>query len=60
MQYKCSVCGEKVDGDLLAYIKHTETHIINHIKKDHPDWIEKNGLCPKCENFYRRQLEGEK
>ena len=60
MQYKCSVCGEKIDGGPLVFIKHTEIHIINHIKKDHPDWVEESGVCPKCENYYRQQLKGEK
>ncbi len=59
MEYKCSVCQEKVEGDLLLYINHTESHIIEHIKSKHPDWAEENGLCSKCEEYYRKQLKGE-
>ena len=58
VQYTCSVCGEKIDGGPSVFINHTETHIINSIKKDHPDWVEENGVCSKCENFYRQQLKG--
>jgi len=58
MEYQCSVCGQKVKGNALVYIKHTEGHIIEEIKVQHPDWEENSGLCPKCEAYYRNQLSG--
>ncbi len=42
--------------DLLVVISHTEEHIIDVVKKAHPDWIEKNGLCKRCYEYYKKQL----
>ena len=58
MDYKCSVCGQKVDGDLIVLTSHTETHIIDLVKHDHPDWAQKDGLCQKCLEYYRNEIEG--
>lgn len=57
MSYKCAVCGTEVD-DLTKFTQHTETHIVDVIKKKHPDWVEKNGLCRKCLDYYRKQIKG--
>lgn len=59
IEYKCSVCGEVLEHDLLVYMDHTEQHIVDEIKAKHPDWEEKNGLCKKCVEYYRSQIEGE-
>jgi len=58
VEYHCSVCSQKVKGDVLVYFDHTEVHIFEQIKLQHPDWEENSGLCPKCEEFYRNQLKG--
>ena len=57
-EYQCSVCGKKVKDDLLVYIGHTETHIIDEIKKYHPEWVQDDGLCAKCVDYYKGQLKG--
>ena len=59
MEYKCSVCGERVEGDLVVFTEHTENHIIDEIKLKHPDWTQDDGLCPKCADYFRAQLKGE-
>ncbi len=59
MVYICDVCNEKVTGDSLVFISHTERHIADIIQKQHPDWAEKNGVCPKCLEYYKRQLKGQ-
>ena len=58
MGYKCSVCEEEISNDLVVYINHTEKHIVDEIKAKHPDWIEKDGLCQKCVDYFKRQLKG--
>lgn len=58
MEYKCGICGEHMGRDLLVYINHTQQHIINEIQSKHPDWIEKNGVCNKCLEYYRGQMQG--
>jgi len=58
MDYLCSVCRQKVSGDMLVYVDHTEKHVIDLVKHDHPDWIEKDGICQKCVEYYRMELKG--
>ena len=59
MTYKCSVCGESVEDDLLVYINHTEKHIADEIQANHPDWAGEDGICNKCVEYYRKQMQGE-
>ena len=58
MEYKCSVCKEEVEGDLLIYVDHTEKHIVDEIKANHPQWAESDGMCKKCIDHYRNQMKG--
>ena len=58
MEYICDVCKAKVRGDSLVFIQHNEGHIVDLVKKKHPDWAEKNGLCLKCYEYYKDQLKG--
>ena len=58
MDYQCSVCDEKVKGGLLVYIDHTEKHIVDEIKAKHPEWAEKDGICPKCVDYFKEQMKG--
>lgn len=55
-EFKCPTCGTIIPRELLAIIAHTEQDIIEAIKKDHPDWAEKDGICRKCYTYYRAQL----
>ena len=58
MQYQCAACGTIMSGDLLVYVDHTEKHIVDLVKHDHPDWVEKDGLCQKCLEYYKAELHG--
>lgn len=57
MSYKCGVCGQDVEKDLLKFVEHTEGHIIEEIRSKHPDWAEEDGLCQKCLDYYKSQLK---
>ncbi len=59
MEYKCSVCGDQVEGDLVVFTEHTEKHIIDEIKSTHPEWAGDNGVCVPCAEYFRKQLKGE-
>ncbi len=59
MAYTCSVCNQVVDGDLVAFQDHTEDHIIDVIKSKNPDWVESDGVCQKCVEYFRKQIKGE-
>ena len=58
MDYRCAACNAVVTGDVLAYVDHTEKHIVDLIKHDHPDWVDKDGLCKKCLEYYHAELNG--
>lgn len=59
MEYKCGICGKHLEHDLMVYVNHTQAHIIDEIQADHPDWVEKDGLCRKCVEYYREQMRGD-
>ncbi len=58
MEYKCPVCGKNLKEDLPEYMDHTEKHIIDVIKEKHPEWVEKDGLCHKCLEYYKKEMSG--
>ena len=58
MQYSCSVCQQKVSGDLIKFKDHTERHIADLIKHDHPEWKEEGGVCSQCLEYYRAEIQG--
>ncbi|MDV2495010.1 MAG: hypothetical protein RX316_02225 [bacterium] len=54
--YTCPTCGEVMERDLLAFLSHTDQHIIEALKELHPEWMEADGEYPKVVDFYRAQL----
>ena len=58
MDYVCPVCGTSVSENLREYIEHTEKHVIDVIKLKHPEWVEKDGLCHKCLDYYKKEMKG--
>ena len=52
MEYNCTACGQKVPGDMMIFRDHTEKHIVDLIKVDHPEWTEKDGICQKCLQYF--------
>lgn len=48
----CSICGEPVQDKAKNLHYLAEKWLIEQIKKDHPDWVESEGLCPKCVEYY--------
>ena len=58
LEYQCGVCKQSVSGDMMVFREHTEKHIVDLVKVDHPDWVETNGMCRKCFDYYRAELKG--
>ena len=56
MDFICPTCKKAIPRDLLVIIPHTEQHIIDEIKKHHPDWSEKDGICKKCYEYYKQEM----
>ncbi len=52
--YTCPTCGSKMERDLLLFIQHTDQHIVEELKKQHPNWITTEGYCPKCVDYFKQ------
>jgi hypothetical protein len=56
-KYKCQICGRMVHEEhALVHVKADE-YLIELIKKDHPQWQEKDKSCPKCIAYYRELVD---
>ncbi len=49
MKNKCTLCSNEADD--LYHI--AEQYVLDLIKREHPEWIEKNGACRKCIEHYK-------
>ena len=58
MQYQCSVCQKAIEGDMAVYMDHTQNHIMDLVKRDHPQWVQSDGLCKPCYEYYKAEIEG--
>ena len=56
MEYTCPTCGAVFPRELLKIISHTEEHIVEEVKKRHPEWADKDGICKRCYEHYKDQL----
>ncbi|OGW82421.1 MAG: hypothetical protein A2Z83_03715 [Omnitrophica bacterium GWA2_52_8] len=54
--YVCPLCKRRIARDLVLFLKHTDQHIIDQIKISHPEWVETDGTCGPCAEYYRNQL----
>jgi hypothetical protein len=65
-EFKCPLCGEIVPfGEMRAHAAADNRHfqdglVIARIKQDHPQWVEADGACPKCMEYYRQTVGVEK
>ena len=45
----CPLCNHATDS-----VEHImEEMLLKIIREEHPEWVEQNGLCPKCVAYYR-------
>ena len=56
--YTCPVCQKQIERDLVRFLSHTDEHVIEVIKQKHPEWVESDGICHRCYDYYRKQLRG--
>ena len=57
--YECPLCGRQMERDLVLFLEHTNSHVIDKIKKSHPDWVAEDGACKPCVEYYKRQISGD-
>jgi len=50
----CPTCGKKMPREIKVVYPHTEDHIVEVIKEKHPGWVEKDGICQKCYQYYQK------
>lgn len=56
-RYKCHICERMIDEQCaLTHVK-AEEYLISLIKKDHPQWKDKDSLCPECVDYYRKLVK---
>lgn len=56
-QYTCHICNRLVDEDhALTHIK-AEEYLLDLIRKDHPQWKDKDPLCKECIEYYRKLIK---
>lgn len=59
-KYKCHICGKLIDESHAIEHAKTEEYLIKLIQKDHPQWKDKDPLCPECVDYYcKLRKEGE-
>ncbi|MBI3315678.1 MAG: hypothetical protein HYZ87_01710, partial [Candidatus Omnitrophica bacterium] len=54
--YTCPTCGSSMERDLLVFIRHTDSHIIDELKKKHPEWITQGGFCVQCLDYFKKAM----
>ena len=57
--YRCPLCEKTMERNLVLYLDHTQAHIMDRIKEEHPEWVAADGVCAPCREYYTRQLSGE-
>ena len=57
--YTCPTCEEKMERDLVLFTQHTDAHVVEELKKTHPEWITDEGFCPQCLAHYKAAMRGE-
>lgn len=56
-KYKCHICERMIDEQCaLTHVK-AEEYLISLIKKDHPQWKDKDSLCSECVDYYRKLVK---
>ena len=45
----CKLCGKKTDS--LYHI--TEQLVLDMIRRDHPEWVQEDGVCAQCIEYYK-------
>ena len=50
----CPVCRKEKEASLVDTCMEAYKFVIDKIKNDHPEWVEKDGACPKCIEYYEK------
>ncbi|HOX54346.1 MAG TPA: hypothetical protein PLC32_02740 [Candidatus Omnitrophota bacterium] len=50
----CPICKKRVEEGMIDTCESAYKYVIDSIKRDHPNWVEKDGACPKCVEYYKK------
>ena len=56
IDFICPTCNMRMSQELFVVMPHKEKHIIEAIKKEHPKWARPDGLCVRCYEYYKEQM----
>jgi len=54
---KCPLCNQEKSSNIVNTCISAYQYIIRRIKQEHPGWVEKDGACPKCVEYYKNLQE---
>ena len=49
----CPICKKETAEGIVDVCQIAYEYIIHSIKEEHPEWIQENGACPKCIEYYK-------
>lgn len=50
----CPICKKQKEDLIVNICTDAYKFVIKRIKEGHPDWIEEDGACPKCIEYYKK------
>ena len=56
----CPICKKQEKVSIVDVCKDAYEWLVNKIKEEHPEWVEKDGACPKCIEYYKKLPDGTK
>ncbi|MBN3038542.1 MAG: hypothetical protein JW869_03905 [Candidatus Omnitrophica bacterium] len=60
MDFQCPVCNKIMPYDLKLILSHSDEHVIEQIKIKKPGWVEQDGLCKRCHEYFKSQFPDRK
>lgn len=55
-QLICPLCQDKVDKLVYRFHYDSEQAVIEKIRKEFPEWTERDGLCSRCLDFFHSEI----
>lgn len=49
----CPLCEQPVEELKYPLHESVDRVVVDWIKRQHPDWVEEDGTCQRCLDFYR-------
>lgn len=53
-RYLCPVCAKELERDISVFLAHTKQHILDVLRKEHPEWRVGEAAHEECESYYER------